>query len=154
GFGRFAAAPAEDTDYRRGYLCGMVRGDAYRGEQFRLAPVDFEALERAQLYLAELGLVTYESLQAVAPGYCPIRTQSRAAVTAIRRVSAWPWQPSDQWARGFLAGIFDAEGSCSRGIWRLSDADRAIIERICACLRALGFDFVVEDPLPPNGLRC
>src|SRR5919108_5432245 len=27
--GKFATRPAEDTDYRRGYLCGTDRGDAH-----------------------------------------------------------------------------------------------------------------------------
>lgn len=57
GTGRFAAQPEQDEDYRTGYLCGMVRGDAnlasytYEREgrtsgdvhRFRLALVDDEA---------------------------------------------------------------------------------------------------------------
>jgi DNA repair photolyase len=31
GVGQFAAGPAEDDDYRRGYACGMVRGDGSLG---------------------------------------------------------------------------------------------------------------------------
>jgi len=34
---------------------------------------------------------------------------SLPAVEEIRGVVAWPWSPSDQWCKGFLAGIFDAE---------------------------------------------
>ena len=54
----------------------------------------------------------------------------------------WPRSPSDDWRKGFLAGIFDAEGSCQRrrhpdrehrsGDHRLDDA----------CLDRLGFDVV------------
>src|SRR5205823_3301534 len=68
GTGRFAVAPGYDDDYRRGYLCGLIRGDAqmhvydYSGRrrgrdvfyQFRLALADLEALYRAKRYLAEL----------------------------------------------------------------------------------------------------
>jgi DNA repair photolyase len=46
GVGAFAEQPKESADYRRGYLCGMIRGD---GEEF-------EALSRAGRYLAELGI--------------------------------------------------------------------------------------------------
>ena len=51
GMGGFAEPPKNTVDYRRGYLCGMVRGDgtlrsyrSARGEihQFRLALVDTE----------------------------------------------------------------------------------------------------------------
>jgi hypothetical protein len=59
GIGRIADSPPECDDYRRGYLCGVVRGDAllrkynYSGRrrtsdvqyQFRLALIDLEARE-------------------------------------------------------------------------------------------------------------
>ena len=38
GTGQFAAPPVEDADYRRGYLCGMVRGDAHLGSYATTAP--------------------------------------------------------------------------------------------------------------------
>ena len=66
GTGQFAGAPAHCDDYRRGYLCGMVRGDGHFGSyhyeragrtsgdvhRFRLALIDDEALDRTQEYLA------------------------------------------------------------------------------------------------------
>ena len=60
GTGRFAAPPDHGPDYRRDYLCGMIRGDAHvrsyaypigrsRREvhRFRLALVDLEAIRSA-----------------------------------------------------------------------------------------------------------
>ena len=70
GTGHFADPPRQTSDYKRGYLCGLIRGDghlrsvrrtrspsgrAHRSHRFRLALADFEALRRAQLYLEELG---------------------------------------------------------------------------------------------------
>ena len=65
GTGSFAAAPADDADYRRGYLArAHSRGRARRVlrlqrpepsvnvHQFRLALVDLEALKRAPRYLS------------------------------------------------------------------------------------------------------
>ena len=60
GTGAFAESPLGTCEYKRGYLCGMIRGDGHlstgvyersngrRGEknQFRLALTDFEALAR------------------------------------------------------------------------------------------------------------
>jgi DNA repair photolyase len=46
GTGRFAESPKEDDDYRRGYLCGLLRGDTQP---------DVEALDRRQEYLTHLG---------------------------------------------------------------------------------------------------
>ena len=69
GMGGFAEPPKNTVDYRRGYLCGMVRGDGHlprhryaRGEvhQFRLALVDTEALSRTRYCLGTFGIVTSE----------------------------------------------------------------------------------------------
>jgi DNA repair photolyase len=46
GVGAFAEQPKESADYRRGYLCGMIRGDAE----------DFGSLTRAGRYLVDLGI--------------------------------------------------------------------------------------------------
>ena len=51
GTGAFAEGPMENDDYRRGYVCGIIRGDAHIGghkdgrgngvlDQFRLAMWD------------------------------------------------------------------------------------------------------------------
>ncbi len=60
GFGGFAEPSKDSTDYRRGYLCGMIRGDANLGScsypngdvhRFRLALTDYEGLDRTRSYL-------------------------------------------------------------------------------------------------------
>jgi len=104
GTGRFAASMAECPEYRLGYLCGMIRGDgtigsySYDGrrrarerqDHFRLALVDFEALERARRYLWEHDLSTQEFVfQKAAAGYRPvraIRTSARLQVERIREL--------------------------------------------------------------------
>ena len=72
GFGRTVTTLAACADYRRGYLTGMVRGDAnlkvYRYERagrahgdvhrFRLALADVEGLDRTQAYLARRASTT------------------------------------------------------------------------------------------------
>ena len=54
-----------------------------------------------------------------------------------------PDDPSDEWCKGFLAGIFDARGSCRRTI-RIANTDRAIIDRTVSAMSRFGFDCVVE----------
>jgi DNA repair photolyase len=93
GVGGFAATGKLSSDYRRGYLCGMVRGDA------------------------------------------------------------WPTDPTNEWCRGFLAGIFDAEGSYSRGILRISSADDEILRWTQHGLDLLGFHHVLEDYGLENRVR-
>jgi DNA repair photolyase len=77
---------------------------------------------------------------------------SAGNVRAIEHLISWPTYPCDDWFRGFLAGIFDAEGSYSRGIWRLSNTDPKIIEWTTRSLDTLGFDYVLEPSDRANGL--
>jgi DNA repair photolyase len=170
GFGQLPRAPFHTPDYRRGYLCGLIRGDGHVGSYsyeragrtrgdvhgFRLALKDLEALVRARKYLSSEGIRTdeFEFKQAAGYGSIPaIRTQSRGKVQRVRDVIEWPRRASDDWCKGFLAGIFDAEGSFSESL-RISNTDPGIIDWITWCLRRFGFNYVVEDMRRPKGLRC
>jgi DNA repair photolyase len=166
GIGRFAAPPVADADYRRGYLSGLIRGDGHLGSyvyasgeahRFRLALADQEALDRAGAYLRELGIEAGEFAFAAAGegrrAMRALRSRRRADVALVRETVAWPWSPSDSWRKGFLAGIFDAEGSCSGGVWRVPNTDAAIVEQTVTALNRFGFRSVIEDYDRPNGLR-
>jgi DNA repair photolyase len=164
GVGAFAAAPEADEEYRRGYLCGMVRGDGllrsytYDGRrrgidrlhQFRLALVDLEALARARAYLDTFEVATREIVFQRAVGerseMRAIRTSARASVERIRELVAWPDVADEAWSKGFLAGSFDAEGSYGGGCLRIANGDDAMIERTMTALVRFGFDAVVETP--------
>jgi DNA repair photolyase len=167
GIGRLAAGPDfEDGEYRRGYLCGMVRGDGTlksdgyqregrsHGDQhhFRLALADREPLDRTREYLAGFGVIVHEQLFREAVGdfrrMDAIRTHARTDVDTIRQLVAWPEAPDLSWRRGFLAGIYDAEGSWSGGCLRISNTDPQIVEAIAAGLGALELGFVIESVAP------
>ena len=171
GTGAYVQPPNETADYRRGYLCGLIRGDGHVGtyshsrpgrsvdahHRFRLALTDLEALRRARLYLDAAGVQTDEFDFSVAHlGARPmraIRTSRRGRVDLIRGLVEWPRQASDAWCKGFLAGIFDAEGSCSKGILRIPNTDAAILDWTTWCLRRFAFDHAVEDRRLPNGIK-
>jgi DNA repair photolyase len=162
GVGAFASAPIKNQDYRLGYLCGVIRGDALLGSyqyrrangavgtvhQFRLALCDMEALLRTQDYLRRWEIDTQHFVfQKASVGrrlLHAIRAQTRPNVEQIRALIAWPTAPSREWSAGFLAGIYDAEGSHSEGCLRISNTDHAIIAWIDRCLKSFDFRFVVE----------
>ncbi len=170
GSGKFSSAPEESAEYRRGYLCGLIRGDGHLGfysyarpgrrhgdvHRFRLALTDLEALQRARAYLMDIGVGSQEFLFQEAVGARKamhgIRHSSAGGVAAIEETVCWPDAPSAAWCKGYLAGIFDAEGSYSRGILRIASTDRAIIDRIVSYLRRFGFSFVEEARDRDNGL--
>jgi len=162
GTGAFAAPPEHDTDYRLGYLTGMIRGDGHVGSyeyrrpgrtsslvhRFRLALTDIEGLTRAREFLAAGGDPTGQFVFNEAVGshqtMYAIRNQTMAGVDAITELIAWPSEMSDSWCKGFLAGIFDAEGSHLRGILRISNTDATILETIELCLRRFDMPYVRE----------
>jgi hypothetical protein len=162
GPGGSSEPPEHDADYRRGYLCGVIRGDGTLARytyprpgrsssdvyRFRLALADADALERATQFLKlnavdtigfEFSVTTewHRSLGA-------IRTQSRDGFERISELIAWPLRPTLSWAKGFLGGIFDAEGSHSGGILRIANTDEELISRIVACIHRLGLACAVE----------
>jgi DNA repair photolyase len=67
----------------------------------------------------------------------------RAAALSSEIVAS-PDDASPAWCKGFLAGIFDAQGSYRRGVLRVGDTEPVIIECIQTCLRRLGFRFAVQ----------
>ena len=162
GTGAFAQPVRTNDDYRRGYLCGMIRGDGHLGTQvyrrkngrienlyrFRLALCDQEALERARSYLLDFEVATRDFLFQAAAGnrraLYAITANRVTRVQLIRELIAWPNSPTKEWSGGFLAGIFDAEGSFSQTVFRISNTDPEIIGWIRTCLRAFNFRFVVE----------
>jgi len=172
GVGAFAEPPKQNIDYRRGYLCGMTRGDGSPGSysydrpgrsasqvhRFRLALADGEALDRARVFLAGLGAgcgeFVFAGASATRRRMMAIRASDREQVQFIQRLVEWPHSPTPDWRKGFLAGIFDAEGGYSQGVWRISSTDPRIIEWTVSSMRMLGFDVVIEDRRQPNGLKC
>jgi DNA repair photolyase len=163
GMGSLGGAGEENDEYRRGYLCGMIRGDGHVGSysyerpgrtrddhhRFRLALTDVDALGRSRRYLATAGVRTDEFTFLRANdrhrSMRGIRNYSRDGVEQVRSLIAWPRDPSADWHRGFLAGIFDAEGSCD-GALRIANADLAMIDQTAEGLRRLGFSHVIEGP--------
>ncbi len=170
GTGAFAPQPVHDADYRRGYLCGIIRGGgtlraydcarargaAYTGYRFRLALADIEALRRAREFLREAAAPTGERIFERAAGarheLIAVSAQSAASFVRVSELIEWPLMPSSHWCRGFLAGIFDAEGSRSDFALRIANTDQQILVWIEACARRLGFDTALDDTHHENGL--
>ncbi len=170
GTGQFAATPEDSAGYRRGYLCGLVRGDAHlvsysygcvgRKDRFhrgRLPLVDLEALQRARRYVTDASVHARQfEFQAAGGAWAmpALRNQAQAGLDVFTGIIGWPDCPGDAWCKGFLAGIFDAKGSFSGGVLRIPSTDSKIIESLISCLARFGFTFTVEDFQRPNGLRC
>jgi DNA repair photolyase len=170
GFGRIRglAPPRDAAAYRRGYLSGMIRGDGYLGvyryqrkgrkngdqHRFRLALADSEGLDRTASFLAGFGIGTdrfvFQDAMSARRAMEAIRTSSAAAVAAVTRLIGWPDGDDCDWERGFVAGLFDAEGSYSEGVMRIANTDLQIVHVLQRSLGRLGFDSVIETRRPDS----
>jgi DNA repair photolyase len=137
GVGGFAPPPVESDAYLRGYLCGFIHGDGHVG------PVEPAALARARSYAARCG------------GLHPLATDHRefagASVRAASSVLDFPSEPSRDWRRGLLAGLFDADGSADGGAIRFGSTDKVLVDWIIESLAVLGF--AVSTDFEPRGVR-
>jgi DNA repair photolyase len=160
-----------DRQYRRGYLTGMIRGDGMmiardypkrtgggsKVRLFRLALADSEALNRSRLFLEQEGVFTQTRPFSVASdtrrSLNSIYSGKAANFERVTELIRWPQAPDANWHAGYLAGVFDAEGSCSQGVLRISNANVEILDNIQSSMLALGIEHVLEGARP-NGVRC
>jgi len=162
GAGGFAEPPKQTAAYRRGYLCGLIRGDGSDGHYaypqldrpadrtflFRLplgGQENREGLTRTAGYLARAGIgcvgfsLTDETGTEGHAGrreLTAVRTGSAEQVRTLSWLLDWPDDPAPDWHKGFLAGVFDAHGSYRDGVLRLAPADPAkhvLRSRACHC---------------------
>ena len=161
GIGGFAEGPDTNAPvYRRGYLCGLLRGDAnlktyadrrperagQRLYRFRLALADFEALRRAQEYLAELDMhlkeFVFAAVSANTREIRAIRDQSRAGYERITDVIAWPRGASDLWCRASSPAYPTARAHTTAGF----SGSRTVIRR--SSIGLLGRSAVLGSTMP------
>ena len=122
--GRFVEAREETADYKRGYLCGMIRGRS-------ASLVDLAPAQRVRRYLSELALEE--------------RDVAVIGARSIQSACAWPTSVTDEWRRGFLAGSFDTEGSFDGESLHIDvDGVQPARAALDAC-RAFGFDATADE---------
>ena len=170
GAARVTGHDATDRWWRLGYLAGMIKGDGMilhktypRGGRtgaihaFRLALADTEALERTQALLALEGIPTnvrpFTAATEQRRAMLAIHTARKEAVAAIEALIQRPTDPSEEWLAGYLGGIFDAEGSCSRGVLRISNKNEDVLGTVREALACFDIPAVTEGPRP-NGVSA
>jgi DNA repair photolyase len=162
GTGAFAVLPKDSTDYRLGYLCGIVRSSGRPGSfrhpsggrhRVRLATLEFEALTRVRAYLAAAGVATDRFLDRSDrdPRHEVLTVRARdSELGEVRRLIRWPATPSEQWRRGFLAGAYDVGGHRPReygdepeAVMLRAEVPEVVAQIVAAC-RQLGFDATMD----------
>ena len=166
--------PPESESYRLGYIAGMIEGDGSIGiydysqkrrpsgktmgvqHRFRLALKDAIGLTRTKRYLDSLDVETtdfeFTKETATRAAMSAIGTCSPARVARITALLI-PIEDSE-WKRGWLAGIFDAEGSHGKEALMIANNDERILTMTEDALKSFGFEFVRDDTAhPKQGIR-
>ena len=150
-------------DYKKGYLRSVILGDAnfkvyesYRDNEskqyrFRLVLKNENITRRVKDYLLYFGVVTNDFTFPMIDRY----TKESYFVTAIRTHSKDNFykiealierKDTDEFMRGFLAGIYDAEGKNEIECRRIYNSDDEIINDTETALSRFGFTFVTVTP--------
>jgi DNA repair photolyase len=159
GTGWFAAGPEHSDDYERGYLCGMVRSNDDLDADvppFRLAFADAEAIERARRYVLARGVNTRQlTIDRGVRGAMQVHVIDARGPSQRKRLEGLlraPVTPSHEWRKGFLAGMFDADGTGGRVI-RIRNADESTVSWIEACMSTFGLRTMLEGPGSADDVR-
>lgn len=112
-------------DYQVGYLAGITQGDGtFPQAYWRIALADEEPLKRLVSYLGQFGIEGHiRPFDPGVSGFAPLnpRPMQKVEIRALGSLSRIHdfmncGIDSDEYHRGFLAGIFDAEGSHSSNL--------------------------------------
>lgn len=153
-------------DYMKGYLSGIIRGDAHIGthtyerevfrkdrqnnpyhrkdtqHQFLLRLKDISGIERTKQFLNKLGIQVFDFI--FTETMSGIRTSKQESIEQIKNIIEW--SESIEYRRGFLAGLYDAEGSFDGNTVRFSNSDPVIIQYLDKSLKSFGFLCIRDKP--------
>jgi len=150
--------------YIAGYIAGMTDGDGtfkmptykntYRENQWywRIAVKDKAILKRVRQYLRRLGIRL--NIRPFYGDIYKIETRKANILIRIKKITT-PSEINKDFKRGYLAGIFDAEGNWHRSNLRIYNSNQEIRNRIITYANDFGFRFI-EEIYPSqkvNGVR-
>jgi len=150
----------EDMPYMAGYLCGVSDGDGTMGHyeyetqqdisSYRLAMKDKEAIERATRYFKAFGVEMNSFTHKAGSGsqLYAIRKSGKHNYDKILEIFK-SYERFSNYHIGYIAGIFDAEGSFSASNLRISNTNISILQRAKKALSKIGLKGYIES-FPPH----
>ncbi len=163
----FPSGETGSLNYKKGYVVGMILGDGsikkyidkngYDMHKIRLAVKDDEIIDRTEVYLDEIGIDLYRKKFLVSKKYNLLNDalfgNRRDIYNSFKELIGAHFQKniSEDYCRGFLAGIYDAEGSIGKtgSAIRIFNFDEKILDEIRRCLGVFDFEYTTES----NGVR-
>ena len=154
-------APKETRDYKKGYIAGVIVGDGCLRIKHHIRPYgkgvydylnlgivgDYEMLDRVLKFAEDLNIHMHERKfngGKVYPNCTRIIVCNRHHVCKTIEKLIYHAKETYEYKRGFLSGIYDAEGSFSQSALRISNNDEGIKQRIQEYLTQFGFQSIIE----------
>jgi DNA repair photolyase len=138
-----------------------VAGGACKDERLVLEPGD-QLVGTGRFATAPKGGVEYQLgyLAGIAAGHGEpvdprVLARAREYLTGDAPISLpieHPAVPSEEWHKGFLAGVFDVDGDFAQGRLRVGRTGRTALPIVAEALRRLGFEYGLEDVGNRSGL--
>lgn len=141
-----------DDDFSVGYLRGVWDGDGtiYNGKQqkyARLEMTDIQAIDRVESYFNKFRIEYHRPLKQrylKNINWKPLNTINVARKTALskfKQVIGASYN-SESYKRGYLSGIFDAEGSCgTSNRLQIANTNQNILDRSYGYSKDIGIEF-------------
>lgn len=142
GFGLSVKQPKETDSWRRGYLRGAFDGDGHISDAWvamRVTSRTFFDAVVAVSALVNAPLVEYA--EGVTTRGTPLYRSRLPEAYREQFLHAIAWEETAEYARGYLAGIFDAEGHVPSGECYYTQNVGTVYERIQHALRLAGYKF-------------
>lgn len=146
-----------EDEYARGYLAGAADGDGSFHNKlpttagnpvrhFVIAKLDQPLMDRFAEFAARFGFPLNPGTHS-STNQCrmPCLRLSRTELVLRFEQMCLRDGNSDSFWRGYLAGIYDTDGSTDGAVFRVAQIKPRQRERIAKCMRALGLPFVEEE---------
>lgn len=162
-----------NKDYKTGYFISMMLGDGtnkkyidkngYNMFKTRLAVKDIEIIDRIKAYCEDLDINLYESDYKVSTFEGDVFSPALFGNTEViynqvnKLIDAnFRQNKTFEYYMGFLAGIYDAEGSIdkSSNTIRITNSDKKILDEIKEGLELLDIKYVIEIPKHKVNKQC
>ena len=147
----------EDRAYKAGYLSGAADGDGSfhsknqgRVRHFVIATKDDCILQRFRRYACDLGFRLQEGRHLSGGQFAPARHINCLRLTVTPEAHRFEsflhnFKKTPDFWRGYLAGIYDTDGSTDGQVVRICQFKPRIKEKIQECLSALGLSWIQEE---------
>lgn len=130
--------------WRHGYLAGAMQGDGHIGKGWIGIGVCDKDFFQAFLEVSRvLGVPMNEHAETRTPIGTPFFKARLPERYRKEFLTFMDWQTSKAFARGYLAGMFDAEGHIPSGEAYFTNKNQLFINRTCQALEILGYSYAV-----------